>query len=421
MALLIKKAKVLDPTSPFHLQEVNLLVDKGMIKDIGPDLVQTDIDELDTEGAYVSAGWMDMQAHFCDPGLEQREDLYTGRRVAEAGGYTEVLLVPNTVPVVQNKNSIKYLTEGNKQHLVQLYPQAAVTLNTEGEELTEMYDLHYAGAKAFSDGLRPLWHPDILLKALQYLQPLEGLLITRPEDKYMALYGQMHEGEISTMLGMKGIPALAEELTVLRDLQILRYAGGRLHFSGISTTEALNHIREAKKEGLQVTCDVAIHSLIWTDKDVQHYDTNYKVQPPLRDEMHQIALLEGLKDGTIDAIISAHRPQDTEGKFMEFDLARFGMISLQTMWPALRQLQAMVPLELLIDKVTARPRRILNLPEIRIKKNQEANLTVFHPEMTWTFDGDSNLSKSQNSPFLGSTLRGKVLATVRGEHFQLFA
>ncbi len=420
MALLIKKAKVLDPTSSYHLQELDVLVIKGILAEIGPELSLPDVPQLDAEGAYISPGWLDMQAHFCDPGLEHREDLVTGRAAAEAGGYTEVMLVPNTVPVIQNKNSIKYLTEANEHHLVQIHPQAAITIDTAGEELTEMYDLHYAGARAFSDGLQTLSHPDILLKALQYLQPLDALLITRPEDKYLALYGQMHEGEVSTMLGMKGIPALAEELSVLRDLQILRYAGGRLHFCGISTAEGLNHIRAAKKEGLKVSCDVAIHSLLWTDKDVKDYDTNFKLQPPLRDARHQEALIDGLKDGTIDVIVSGHRPQDTEGKFMEFDLARFGTISLQTMWPALRLLSAKIHIDVLIEKVSRAPRRILKLPAVTLEKNQPANLTVFHPDLNWNYDGESNASKSKNSPWLGSTLEGKVIATIRGEHIRKF-
>jgi dihydroorotase len=420
MALLIKKAVVLDPSSSWHSKKADLLVRDGIIENIGLDLTADEVPVLDAEGAYVSIGWMDLQAHFCDPGLEHREDLNSGREAAAAGGYTDVMLVPNTLPVVQNKNAIKYLTEGNAQNLVQIHPQAAVTLDAAGEELTEMYDLHFAGARAFSDGLSPLWHPDIVLKALQYLQPLNALLITRPEDKYMALYGQMHEGEVSTLLGMKGIPALAEELQVIRDLQILRYAGGRLHFSGISTAEAVQHIREAKNEGLKVSCDVAIHSLLWTDKELADYDTHFKVQPPLRDQRHQEALFSGLMDGTIDAIVSAHRPQDVESKFLEFDLAQFGIISLQTMWPSLCLLSDSLPMELLIDKVSSAPRRVLQLPQPRLDVGHAANMTILHPEKNWTLDAESNASKSRNSPLWDKAIKGKVMATIRGQHIRLF-
>lgn len=427
MNVLLKSVTVIDETSPFHLKKADILIKEGRIADISSpsdaSRQRDDVKVVDSPGAFVSAGWIDMQANFCDPGNEHKEDLVSGSQAAAAGGFTEVVLLPNTQPVIQTKNDILYLQRHNHQ-LVHLHPMAAVTRDTKGEELTEMIDLHHAGAVAFSDGTQPLWHTQVMLKALQYVQKFDGLLINRPEDIHLNMFGTMHEGVQSTMLGMKGMPVLAETVIIERDVALLTYVTElavdqppRLHFSNISAAASVALIREAKAKGLPVSCDVAAHQLYFDDSALADFDTNYKVNPPLRTAADIEALKAGLKEGIIDAIVSAHQPQDEESKKCEFDLAAFGMTGLQTLFPMLVSLVSdTLPLELLIEKVTTGPRRLLKMVNPAIKVNEPVNLTLFHPEQGWKLDDTTGFSKSKNNPLFGKALTGKVLAVFRGQH-----
>ena len=278
-------------------------------------------------GMFLSQGWVDMRAWYADPGLEHKEDNETGRKVAQAGGFTHVAVLPNNEPVTQNKNDVTYIKSGNTRELVQLQPIAAVSLGAKGEDLTEMIDLHTAGAIAFSDGIKPIWHSDILLKSLQYLQKFDGLLIDRPEDLNLNMFGVMNEGVNSTVLGMKGMPNLAEDLIVERNISILNYAGGRLHLTCISSDKSLALIKAAKKKGLQITCDIASYQPLMDDSSLVDFDSAYKVNPPFRTKTDNKALIKSLRDGTIDVLVSNHLPHDEEAKNLEFDLAEFGIIS----------------------------------------------------------------------------------------------
>ena len=358
----------------------------------------------------LSPGWFDLGASVGDPGHEQREDLASLAKAAAAGGFTEVAVLPNTHPTVQTKNEVSYITGNNQNRLVQIHALAAVTKNCKGEELTEMIDLHEAGAVAFTDGLKPVWHTDIFLKSLQYLQKFDGLLIDHPEDIWLNLFGQMSEGTNSTMLGLKGMPRIAEEVAIRKNLELLNYAGGRLHFSKLSTAKAINIVRASKKRGSKISCDVAAYQALLSDDLLSDFDTNYKVNPPLREKADQDALIKGLKDGTIDVIVSNHVPLDDESKFLEFDLADFGMINLQTFASQLATLAASVEMELLIEKITDAPRRLLSLPPVVIEVGEKANLTLFDPACDWAFTHEANQSKSRNSPWLGKTLTGKAVA-----------
>jgi dihydroorotase len=405
--IVLKSVRIIDKSSPHHLQTQDVRLLNGIIEEIGSiDAKGDGIKVIEGKSLILTQGWFDLRANFNDPGHEHKEDLTTGSLAAMMGGFTEVALLPNTHPVIQTKNDIHYIRKNSQ--LVNLHAIAAVTKDLKGEDLTEMIDLHEAGTVAFSDGEKTLYHSDILLKTLQYLQKFNGLLINRPEDKWLALFGQMHEGIISTQLGMRGIPALAEELMMMRDLRLLEFGGGKIHFSTISTAEGVDLVRKAKAKGLKVTCDVAAHQLYFTDEALQDFDTNYKVSPPLRDEHHRKALIAGLKDGTIDAIVSAHSPQDEESKKLEFDLAESGIIALQTVLPILESLSKELGWETLVEKITSAPRNILAQPFTNIAKGQKANLTLFAPEESWVLDGKSNASKSVNSPFWGQTLKGKV-------------
>lgn len=408
MKILIQSPLILDPNSSFHQKEKNVLVTNGRITEIG-DKNYTADKVIKAEGMLLSPGWFDLGTFVGDPGLEHKEDLTSATRAAAAGGFTEIAVLPNTVPAVQSKNEISYLMRNNENRLVQVHALASVTRNNKGEELTEMIDLHEAGAVGFTDGLKPIWHTDIMLKALQYLQKFNGVLIDHPEDNWLNMFGQMHEGINSTRLGLKGMPRIAEEIVVGKYLELLAYAGGRLHFSKISTAKSVELIKAARKK-LNVSCDITAYQPLLEDSLLVDFDTNYKVNPPLREKADNDALIKGLKEGTIDVICSGHVAHDDESKNLEFDLADFGIISLQTFGANLASLSRSVDWDVLIEKVTIGPRRVLNLEMPRIEEDTKANLTLFDPQREWVLDEKSNSSKSKNSPWFGQQLRGKAVA-----------
>jgi dihydroorotase len=419
----LPKVKIIDaahnPNTEFCIG-----IDKGKItyiKEYGLDItIPTNYKKLDCEGAFVSVGWCDMRAFVPEPGMEHRETLLSASKAASLGGFTQVAILPNTKPTLENKESVYFLEQENKKinsnkfTKVEFLAIAALTHNTEGQEMTQMYDLHKAGAVAFSDGLKNISHTGVLMRALQYTQAFDGLVMQLPFDKNLS-NGHMHEGVTSTKLGLKGLPSIAEEMMIQRDLEILRYTGGKIHFSTISTARSVDLIRNAKKEGLNVTCDMAAYQLSFLDEDLAKdnfiFDTFLKVFPPLRTQNDANALLVGLKDDTIDVIVSNHIPHDEEAKKLEFDLADFGMINFQTAFAAIRkQTESDLSLEKLIQKITTNPRQILKLKQPQLKEGEKTNLTVFYPNEEWTFTKEMNVSKSKNSPFINlqNNLKGKV-------------
>lgn len=411
MKILIQSAKILCPNSSFHQKKKNVLITNGRIAEIGDKNFSAD-KVIDAEGMFLSTGWFDLGAFAGDPGLEHKEDLQSLARAAQAGGFTEIAVLPNTQPVIQSKNEASFVSRNNDSRLVQIYPMAAVTRGCKGEELTEMIDLHEAGAVAFTDGLHGLWHTDIFLKALQYLQKFQGVLVDHPEDIWLNRFGQMHEGVNSTILGLKGLPRIAEEVAIARNIELLAYAGGKLHLSRLSTAKAIDQVRAAKKKGLNVTCDVTAYQPLLDDSVLSDFDTNYKVNPPLREKMDQDAMLKGLKDGTIDILCSGHLPHDDESKFLEFDMAEFGIINLQTFASQLVSLSEDIGWDDLIIKVTDNPRKLLGMELPTIEVEAKANLTLFDPKREWTFDPDQNESRSKNSPWLGKSLKGRAVGGV---------
>jgi dihydroorotase len=408
MKILIQGPEILDPNSPYHKKEKNVVINNGRILEIGDKNFSAD-KVIKAQGMKLSVGWFDLGTFVGDPGLEQKEDIESVSKAAAAGGFTGLAVLPNTTPCVQTKNEISYLIKGNDTQLVQIHALAAVTKNNKGEELTEMIDLHTAGAVAFTDGLKPIWHTDILLKSLQYLQKFNGLLIDHPEDIWLNLFGQMHEGVNSTRLGLKGMPRIAEDIAVSRNLELLGYAGGRLHFSRLSSGKAVDLVRTAKKK-LNVSCDVTVYQTLLDDSVLSDFDTNFKVNPPLREKQDNDALIKALKDGTIDVLISGHTPHEEESKNLEFDLSDFGMINLQTFASNLATLAQTVELDLLIEKITTNPRKLLGLDVPKIDVEEKANLTLFDPNKSWTFDEKVNLSKAKNSPWLNKEIKGKAVA-----------
>ena len=329
MNLLIKSATISDPGSPFNQQVADVLIEKGQITKIAPN-INSDAESFDARGKYLSPGFFDLNCNIGELGLETKEDLQTGTQAAASGGFTGVALMPNTQPPVHSKAEIEYLMNRAKNNLVDVYPLGTISYKREGKDLAEMYDMYQSGAKAFTDGNRPVQDAGLMERALLYTKGFDALVLSYPEDTAIAGKAKVHEGEVSTLLGMKGIPSLAEELMVARDLYLAEYTGSRIHFSTISTERSVELIREAKKKGLQVTCDVAVHHLLLTDEALMGFDSQYKVKPPLRTQKDVKALLKGLKDGTIDAIVSQHTPHEVEFKNVEFEVAEYGMIGLQT-------------------------------------------------------------------------------------------
>jgi len=408
MNLLIKSATISDPGSPFNQQVVDVLIEKGQITKIAP-TIHSDFENFDAGGKYLAPGFFDLNCNIGELGLETKEDLYTGTQAAAAGGFTGIALMPNTQPPVHSKAEIEYLMNRAKNNLVDFYPLGAISHKRDGKDLAEMYDMYQSGARAFTDGNRPIQDAGLMERALLYTKGFNALVLSYPEDTAIAGKAKVHEGEVSTLLGMKGIPSLAEELMVARDLYLAEYTESRIHFSTISTERSVDLIREAKKKGLQVTCDVAVHHLLLTDEALMGFDSQYKVKPPLRTQKDVKALLKGLKDGTIDAIVSQHTPHEVEFKNVEFEVAEFGMISLQTAFAT--ALAAGLSVDMIIEKMAINPRKILNVEVPMIAEGRKANLVVLDKDAEWTYDKSNNKSKSYNSPFIGKKLKGSVLLT----------
>jgi dihydroorotase len=415
MQVLLKSVKVIAPASEFHQQTVDIYIKDGLISAINADLPDsnTSLTTIEQPGLCLSPGWLDLNAWIGDPGLEYKEDLQSAALAAAQGGFTEVVCLPNVEPVHQTKNSIRYIQNQSRELPVSFHALGAITTDAHGKELTEMIDLHEAGAVAFTDGLQPVQQADVLVRALQYVQFFKGLIIQKPENTGLTQHGLMHEGVVSTQLGLKGLPALAEEVSISRDLKLLRYTGGRLHFSLISSAEGVRLVREAKQQGLAVTCDMAAYQTAFTDEEILPFDTNYKVNPPFRTQQDREALQQGLQDGTIDALVSAHRPQDPESKNLEFDMAEFGITSLETAFAvANTYLSPIIGLNQVIAKLVEAPRTILQRPVPQIKIGEVANLTLFHPEQTWVPTAVATASKSYNHPFYGQPLQGQVFGII---------
>jgi dihydroorotase len=413
MNLLIKSATIIDPNSPFNNQVVDVLIEKGIIKRIGPD-IESDAEVIEGEDKYISPGFFDLNCNIGELGFETKEDLYTGTRAAAAGGFTGLALMPNTIPPVHSKAEIEYLLNRAKKNLVDVYPLGTISHKREGKDLAEMYDMYLSGAKAFTDGNRPVQDAGLMERALLYAQGFDGLVFSYPEDTAIAGKAKVNEGEISTLLGMKGIPSLAEELMIARDLYLAEYTGSKIHFSTISTIRSVQLIREAKRKRLEVTCDVAAYHLVLTDEALINFDSLYKVKPPLRTLDDVNALKKGLIDGTIDAIVSQHTPQEVEFKDVEFEVAEYGMIGLQTAFSL--ALKTGLDLNLIIQKLAVSPREILNIDIPAIAEEQPANLVLFDVDAEWEYTRKNNRSKSYNSPFLGQNLKGKVLLTINNNY-----
>jgi dihydroorotase len=418
MNLLIQSATILQPGSPYHQQQLDILIENGRIVNVAAGITADGAEVFDARGKYVSPGFFDLNCNIGEPGLETKEDLTTGLQAAAAGGFTGVALMPDAQPPVHSKTEVEYLINKAKGNLVDVYPLGAISFKREGKDLAEMYDMYLSGAKAFTDGNHPVKDAGLMERALLYAKGFDALVFSYPEDTAIAGSAKVHEGVVSTLLGMKGIPALAEELMIARDLYLAEYTNSPIHFSTISVARSVELIREAKRKGLPVTCDVAAHHLVLTDEALMGFDSQYKVKPPLRTQADVDALIQGLNDGTIDAIVSQHTPHEIEFKDVEFEIAAYGIIGLQTVLPL--ALKAGLSPQLLVEKLAVNPRNILKIGVPAIEAEQSANFVIFDTEAEWTFDKQSNRSKSANSPFIGQNLKGKVLLTCNNQQVYRF-
>lgn len=419
MTLLIKQATIVDSKSPFHNKKVDILIEKGVITQIKTKIVPTkNTKTIDVKDLFVSAGWIDMQVNFCDPGYEHKETLQTGLAAASKGGFTGVCVMSGTNPPLHNKAQIEYIKSRSLNNIVDVFPIGTLSHGQEGKDLSEMYDMKLAGAFAFSDYKKPIKDAGLVLRALQYASSIDSFIITHCDDKTISHDGQMNEGVTSTKLGLKGIPALAEELMLQRNLQILEYTGGRMHIPTISTKGSVELVKKAKANGLQVTAGVAAYNLLLVESELEAFNANYKVNPPLRGKEDIDALKKGLADGVIDVIISDHYPQDIESKDLEFDLAENGMIGLESCFGVLNTaLNQKMTLDNIIETLTVNPRRILNLEPNTINEGLAANLTLFNPSAKYVFEKTNILSSNFNSGFIGRELLGKVVGVINHNQF----
>jgi dihydroorotase len=419
MQILLKNVVVVS-SDKRNGQQVDIFIKKGKIAKIAPELaLKTDYTKgaqiLEFPNAHVSIGLFDVGTQACDPGLEHRETLVSAAQAAAAGGFTGFSPFPNTQPAIQSKSEVLYLKNKAVQLPVEVQPIGALSCDCAGKDLAEMLDMHHAGAMAFSDGKRGIQDAGLLLRALQYARTFDGIVMNRPNDKSISAAGQMHEGLVSTSLGLSGLPHMAEDLMIERDLHLLDYAQSRLHLQAISTKKSVELVRKAKQEGLDVTASVALLNLCFTDAKLYDFDTNFKVMPPLREEEDRQALIEGLKDGTIDFIVSNHSPIDTEGKDLEFTAAEFGAETLESAFALSNAfLYKHLTVSQLVELWAVNPRRVLGLPIPKIEEGAPANLVIFDPAEVWAFDAQHLRSKSRNSPVLGEDLRGRIFATVYG-------
>ncbi|HEY0669934.1 MAG TPA: dihydroorotase [Sphingobacteriaceae bacterium] len=403
---LLRSVTILYPGSEFNNKTVNVLINDGKIT-VGAKLTADNAEVIDMSGQFLAPGFLDMNANLGEPGLETKEDIETGSRAAASGGFTGVAVMPNTEPPIHSKAEVSFIVNRARGGIVNIYPIGALSKGREGKDLAELFDMSLSGARAFTDGNRPVTDSGLMSRALLYAKGFNGLIFSNPEDSSIAGKGKMNEGVMSTLLGLKGIPALAEEMVISRDLYLAEYNDAPIHFSTISTRGSVELIREAKKKGIQVTCDVAAHNLVFNDEELAGFNSNYKVKPPLRTKDDIKALLNGLKDGTVDAIVSQHTPHEIEFKDVEFEIASYGIIGLQTVLPL--ALKAKLTPEVIVEKLAVAPRRILSVPMPDLKDGALAEFVVFDTNAEWEFNADTNHSRSSNSPLINQKLKGKVI------------
>ena len=417
MKLLLKGARVIDPSRNLDAP-MDVLVEDGKIAGCKPGIkAPSGATVLDLAGMIVVPGLIDMHTHLREPGYEYRETVASGAAAAVAGGFTSIACMPNTRPVNDNRSVTEFiLRKAAEANLANIYPIGAISMNSDGKQMTEFWDLREAGIVALSDDGNPVMDAALMRRAMEYADSLNLPVIQHCEDKNLSAGGLMNEGYPSTLLGLPGIPAIAEEIMVARDILIAEYTGTRIHFAHVSTAGSVRLIRDAKKRGLRVTAETAPHYFMLTDESLRDYDTNYKVSPPLRGKTDVSAVKEGLADGTLDAIACDHAPHGRTDKEVEFEYAANGISGLETSLGLSLSLvhEGVLSWPELIAKMSCNPARILNLPKGTLAKGADADITVIHPELAWSVDAAAFHSLGKNSPFSGRKLKGRAVLTIVG-------
>ena len=408
MNILLKSVKIIDPTSSFHGNTLDILIRNGIIDKIDKYIDAPKASVIEHKNLCVSLGWFDSSVSFGEPGYEERETLEQGLSVAAASGFTQIAYNTNTNPLPTSKADISFLLRSALHTPTTLHPKGHITAQNNAQQLAELHDLSQAGAICFSNHKQPIDDPHLLLLALQYARGFDGLVESFPIDPQLAVHGVMHEGKVSTLLGLTGIPNLAEEIRIRRDLSILSYTGGKLHIPTISTAEGVGFIRQAKKDKIDVSCSVAIHNLIMTDGQLDGFDTRYKLMPPLRESKDQKALLKGLKDGTIDMVTSDHQPMDIEHKKVELEHAAYGSLGLETAFGSLCTMMDAEDAALILNRGKER----FGVSQQSIQIGAQADLTLFTADGTTIVSKEGILSRSKNSAYLGKELKGTVIGVI---------
>ena len=417
MNILLRHVTLHNPNHPLHLTACDILIKDGLIDRIEPEIKAKGVDVWEGEDLHVSPGWVDIGPQSMDPGQEHREDLNSLVAAASRGGYTHLAVFPNTEPVVHSKAEVLYLQKNNRTQAVQIHPIGAISRDAKGDEIAEMYDMHAAGAIAFSDGSHPIEKAGVLLRALMYVKAMDGVVIDQPLDPSLSIKGQVHEGPVSTMLGLQGIPSLAESVQVYRNIQLLRYADSHMILHAISASESLDMIKRARKEGLHLGATVPAWNLVFTDDAVKTYDTRYKLMPPLRGAEDLKALRKAVKEGVVEAIVSQHVPLEDDQKEVEFPYAGFGATGLETTFAlcCTHLVPNFLTLDELVDRLSAGPRKLLSMDPATIQVGAMADLTVFQPQRTWTFTISDQASKGRNNPLDGVELHGRVFGVIANQ------
>lgn len=415
MKILIKKATIVHHGRAEATRK-DILVDNGRIVQIAKSISADKVKVIESPDLHISAGWMDIGAQPGQPGYEYRETFHSLSQAARAGGYTALATFPRNNPPIHSRIEIDYVLQMNELLPIQILPIGAISHKLEGNDLTEMMDMLHAGAVGFTDGRKDRVESGLLARALEYILPFKAMIIAFPLDKSFSPEGQMHEGNVSASLGLTGIPSIAEEIIVQRDIQLVRYTGSRLHFHGISAGDSLKHIQKARTDGLTITCDVSAIHLLLEDKDVGDFDSNRKILPPLRQQKDRKALIKAVKDGTIQHISSIHTPLEIEAKACEFTYASFGSVGLESAFSAAHTaLHESVPIENIIEKFCDGPRKILGFQLPEIKVGELADLTFFDPSIDWTYSGALH-SLSRNDALAGREMKGKVIGSLFKDH-----
>ena len=416
MTILLRQVKIADTNSPFNGLVKDILVQDQQIISI-TDQYKGKADQIiECKHTNICPGFVDPFVHFCDPGMENRENLQSGAAAASVGGFTTVFVIPNTNPVIDTKSQVTYIHQHAQELPIHILPLGAISKKIEGKDLAEMIDMHSNGAIAFTDGLHPVQSTLLFLKALQYVKAFDGVVIQMPIDKSLGSLGLMNEGILSTQLGLPGIPAIAEELMIHRDIELVKYTQSKLHITSVSTAKGIALIAAAKKEGLPISCSVTPYHLFFTEEDIKDYNTLLKVFPPLRSKEDQKALIKAVENGIVDCISSHHMPQDWDGKNIEFENAKAGMASIETSFSAVKQKIPSLSENKLAELFSINARQIFNLPSMTIEEGAAAEFTLFNTQASTCLSKENSKSKSANSPFWDLTLQGKIMGSyVKGK------